>query len=279
MSNVALYLKAAAVPVRQTVLTGPEDASGYPNFLPATSVNLDLMTQGISTSTPLIVTSANGWNENGPVNDRAKITSNITWAGLTASVTNYLYLLINNGLATPLSTIVPPVYQFGVTPSITANTFTFNIQQMKGHYGNGSAAPQANIVFVGKAIAGVSSITSTIAYAYQGKYDSGWTNTLPAVATLTSKNHNIGTDYVDRQFIAQCITVNNGYDVGDNITVGDNGGNGTDVPQVPVTRLTVGITSAASGFSIYNKTTGAGVGLGGGHTGWKWKFTAKRNDW
>ena len=180
------------VPVRQTVISGPVDtsASGLPTFLPSTSASTTLTTQNISTgSNAVVATSANGFTSTGATNSVGIATSNFSWS-LPASTTSYLYVSISGGTFTAGSTTLQPIYQAGGTPSTTNGQFTFNTSQMIGYMGNGSSAPQANIVFVGEAVTGASSVTSTIAYSYQGKYDSGYFSV--ASSTNYTKTHNIG---------------------------------------------------------------------------------------
>jgi hypothetical protein len=194
MLTVSEQLIGGTVQKRQTVMSGP-NVSGVPNFLPSTSVSLSLTSQNITSTDPLIITSANGFFLDGAQkNSTGSSISNLTWSGLTASNTNYLYVTIAGGTLTPLETILPPIYQFGGTPSITSGQFTFNISEMRGYLGNGSTAPQSNVVFVGEAVCGGSTVTSTIAYAYNGFYDSGLVP-VPATSSRTAFNMNIGGNH------------------------------------------------------------------------------------
>lgn len=180
------------VPTRQTVLSGPVDANGFPTFLPATSANLNLTSQNISTGVnALVATAAGGANASGAINVVGQATSNLTWTGCTANQTNYLPVSIFGGVLTPLTPVIlAPIYQWGGTPAVTAGQYTYNIQQGIMYLGNGSAAVAVNHVIIGEAVAGASAITSTVAYAYCGNYDSGW---FPiAVNTDYVKSANIG---------------------------------------------------------------------------------------
>jgi hypothetical protein len=206
-----------SVQVRQTVSTGPVSTSGLPTLFPGTSSSLSLATQNVSSTVPLVANAAQGYNASGAVNYAFMATSNVTWSSLTASQTNYLYI---NALAgTTGATILQPIYQFGGTPAVTSGQFTFNISQMTGYLGNGTAAVATPIVFVGEAVAGASTITSTVAYAYNGMY----TSTLQTVpVTALSLNHNLGVNALG--FMAKwnliCLTTNLGYAVGDEIDYG-----------------------------------------------------------
>lgn len=179
------------IPVRQTVLGGPVDSSSYPSFLPATAGSLSLTSQNVAAGAPLVVAAANGFGSAGAVDRVGISTSNLTWSGLTANTTNYLYVdVAANGTLTPGSTTLSPVYQNGGTRSTTNGQATFNIAEMIMTVGNGSSAVQTYRVFVGEAVTNASTVTSTVAYAYQGLYDTGWF----AVSNSSNyaKNHNIG---------------------------------------------------------------------------------------
>lgn len=81
------YSLTTSTTVRQTVLSGSVDGSGYANFLSAgagLSVNLDANPKSI------VVTFAAGFNELGTVDFFAKYDQDITISGLSASTTNYL---------------------------------------------------------------------------------------------------------------------------------------------------------------------------------------------
>ena len=207
-----------SVQVRQTVSTGPVSTSGLPTLFPGTSSSLSLATQNVSSTVPLVANAAQGYNASGAVNYAFMATSNVTWSSLTASHTNYLYI---NALAgTTGATILQPIYQFGGTPAVTSGQFTFNISQMTGYLGNGTAAVATPIVFVGEAVAGASTITSTVAYAYNGLYISPLQdgNVISSGFTL-SLNHNLGMNqlgYSTRWTLVN-ITSNLGYTAGQEI--------------------------------------------------------------
>lgn len=254
---------------RQTVVFGP-DSSGLPNFLPATSGSLTLTTQNL-TVTPLVVSAANGANSTVlDANIFGSANTNFSWS-CTASITNYLYVTISGGVLTPGTTSLVPIYQLGGTPSTTNGQFTFNIAEMQGYLGNGSTAPQTNLVFVGEAVAGSSSITSTVQYAYRGYFDSGLTATLPGASANVSYNHNIGAVPKSRPFIyLQCTTANAGYAVGDTITDPSTATASLDLmPTILMNRLIGGFSTASgSAFAVTPKTGGANTNL----TAADWSF-------
>jgi hypothetical protein len=269
------------VSVRQTVAAGPVTTAGLPNFLPATSGSLSLTSLNINSTTPLAATAANNASPtSGAAQDVTGVsTSNLTWSGLTASTTNYLYITISSGALTTGSTTLAPIYQFGGTPSTTNGQFTFNIGEMRGYLGNGSSAPQTSAVFVGEAVTNSSAVTNTVAYAYNGQYDSGFTPTLPTTNAPISANHNIGVYPQLTGLIFECTTADNGYAVGDRI----NGSSLITANGIPnyythtlwSTNKAIGtVSSSLLAWGIANKTTGVLGPLT--LTSWKYKFVATR---
>lgn len=180
-----LAVAPSVYPVRQTVAFGPVTAGGLPDFLPATSASLALTSQNLATSA-LAVVAANGKDTR-----VGTAAANLTWASLSANATNFLYVdVAANGALTAGSTTVAPAYQNGGSFSNTAGAFVFDISQMKGHLGSGAANAQAWRVYVGEAITNGTTVTSTIAYAYQGRFSSGWAAF--AANTLYTYNHRLG---------------------------------------------------------------------------------------
>jgi uncharacterized membrane protein len=262
--------------VRQTVAAGPVTAAGLPNFLPATSVNLNLTSQNITGTAALVCTAANGWSQTtgAQANIIGISTSNLTWTGLTNTATNYLYVTISGAVLTTGFTTVVPVYQWGGTPAVTAGLFTFNISTMTGYLGNGSTAPQTNLVMVGEAVAAAGAITSTVAYAYNGTYDSGLTATLPT-GGATTVSHNIGVYPRLWDLILQNTTGEQGYSVGDQISVRqilNNGAAGGIAFRVTAKTAVFGVAAAWTTSSA----TGASAPVSLTVADWSYKVIASR---
>lgn len=186
----AIYANLPQLP--QSVSYGPFNVNGTPSFLPATSPNLDITTQNISSSFPLIVRAANGNINNGSRNRTGISTTNLTFTGLTASQRNYLYVDVDvNGALTAGFTTLAPSYQFAGARSIVNLQSTFNYGvEMSMTVGNGASAVQVYRVFIGEAITNATTVTSTIAYAYNGGYESSLTNI--ATSNTYTFNHNLG---------------------------------------------------------------------------------------
>lgn len=272
--------------VRQTVSGGPITSAGLPNFLPATtSGTLTVQTQNVSSSYPLAATAATGWSSatGAPLDSVGVATGNLTWpaliAGRAATTPNFLYLAIAAGVLTPASTVLAPIYQWAGTPSTAAGQFTFNISEMRGYLGNGSSAPPATLVFVGEAATDTTSVISTIAYAYNGKFESGFTPTLPGVATTVSASHGIGIIPCHSDFVIECTAADRGYSIGDQLTKQSIGiYDGVNVAPLAMfkTSRSIAVTSGASqAFHAVTKATGVLEGVLT-LSKWKFKFTAGR---
>lgn len=257
--------------VRQTVLSGPVDTNGFAAFGGSTGSTT------VTASGTLVATAANGYAMGGGVDYTGTIT-NPSWTGLSTNGTMYLYLdIAANGTCTTGSTTLAPTYRWGGADVTTNNQATFNIQEMQMKVGNGATAVQTFRVFVGQVTVAGAVVTAITWYALQGRYDSGYTSTLPGVGTAVSRNANLGVDLgVATKLELQCLTAEAGYGAGDvvtEITVGSTSGTGS--AQVTRTRNTVGFTSgSSSAFFLQNKTTGASVALTAAN--WAYKLTAYR---
>lgn len=207
----AAKIATGAVPVvigvRQTVQGGPINASGLPDFLPASSATLTLATQNISATYPLSVSASQG---HGYGAERiGSVTGNtLSWTLSASSGVNYLYVdIAANGTLTTGQTTTAPVYSY----TATSGTNTFNITTMTMFT---SGSTRGWRVFVGEATAGASSISAAIAYAYNGVF-SGYASAItPLVTTAMSVNHNLGINPKSFGFFTECITTDGSFSVG-----------------------------------------------------------------
>ncbi|GLS18732.1 hypothetical protein GCM10007874_17490 [Labrys miyagiensis] len=268
---------AGDVPVRQTVLSGPA-TNGLPTFLPATSVTLTLTTQNVGTgANSLVVTAANGFGAGGDVDVIGIATANLSWS-LAPSATNFLMTTVSAGALTASISTLPIIYQYGGALSTTNGQYTFDIVGKQMYLGNGSVANPISTVCVGEAVTSGSGVTSTIAYAYEGYYDSGYITPLPTTtATVVSKNSNLGVDGALVQLTAKNLTADLNYSVGDiNSSPMMQPTSGLVVPMpVSSTRNTVWFTTGGfAAWVIINKNTG--VNAGPAVASWGYRLTAKR---
>jgi len=289
--NTAIASVSVGPGVRQAVNNGPVLSSGLPSFLPASVLgSLNLTTQNLSTTAPLVVSAANGYTSGGRRVDAIGYADasggfpNLTWA-VTNNATNYLFLTINpaTNLMTAVPLTLPPIYQYGGAPSVTIGQFTYNISEQKGYLGNGGAAPQAYMVCVGECVASSGSITSTIAYCYNGIFEGQFVTPLPASLTNVPGNHNLGVRPKFADFILECIVADQGYSVGDQLRLHDT--SGTDITNtIPflhtlstnVNTINLAVANAAgTPFFVISKNPGVdAVQLTG--TRWKYQFIAER---
>jgi hypothetical protein len=241
-------LQQAPPTTRQTVTSGPTDANGLPLFLPSTAASLAITTQNVSASIPFVVTAAGGETDR-----NGRSITNLTWSALTASATCYLYVDISaDGTLVPGFTTLSPTYQWGGTYPVTSGQYTYNIQDAVGKAGTGSAANTVYRVFVGEAVTNASTVTSTVAYAYKGRYLSP-PGTLFAPGSNVSFAHNIGVQPVLRvDFLLKNVTAEHNYTAGMFTRLRDVSG----VAGVWADRNTW-TYCVNVGLLIYNRTTGA----------------------
>lgn len=262
---------------RHTVLAGPVDGTtGLPSFLNSTAVSLAITSLNISSSAPFVVTAAGG-GASGGANDVVGVsTANLTWTPLTANSTNYLYVTVAaNGTLTPGSTTVPPVYQQGGTPAITNGLITFNIGQMVAYLGNGSTAPQAYVVLVGEAVTNLTTVTSTVMYAYNGVYVSPLGTAIPTTSAIATLTHSLGVPPIgyDMALRLVCVTGNQSYTAGMEL--------GSGAASAAGSLAAVDRNNAA--FSTYSAVTIGVAPYGGGasanitNADWNMRLIAKRN--
>ena len=263
-----------AVPVRQTVLSGPVDSSGLPAFGGSTGGTT------VTVTGTLVATAANGFGSSGAV-DVVGSGTNPSWTGLSTNGTMYLYVDIAAGALTTGSGTLAPVDQFGGTYSTTSGQFTFNVQEMVGKVGNGSSAVQTNRVYVGEVTVAGGVVTAITWYALMGRYDSGWTSTLPVGATTTSRSHNLGTVPQVVDYVLECLSTDAGFAAGDRLArqdlLANDGAGGRCAFPIMRRRLTA-VMSSTTGVGSWhltvNPSTYAAVALT--PASWKYKITAQR---
>ena len=278
-ADVAWVSPPSRVGRRQTVLAGPVTSAGLPDFLPATATGLTLTAQNISSTTPFIVSASYGWDSAGPYERIGYRSSAPSWTSLTNTSTCYLYVdVAADGAITTGHTTTAPTYQEGGTYTVTSGANTFNIAEMTMKAGNGSAASQVWRVFVGEATTSGGNVTATVQYAYNARYESAFTATLPAASTAASRNHNIGVYPREIDMIIECTTTNLGYAVGDQLRYGSmhsDDGVANYVPSIYATNKVVSTIGSSNGpWKLLNKSTGGSAALT--LASWKYKLVADR---
>lgn len=169
-----------SVPVRQTVLNGPVDATGQSAFGGATGATT------VTAAGTLFMTAANG------MSNRIGSKANPSWPGLSANGTMYLYADVNvDGTITEGVGSSLPTYQWGGTPAVTTGLFTFNIQQMQGFIGNGTAAVAGYRVYIGEVTVAAGVVSAIVWYALMGRSFRSFAS--PVANTNYQSTHNIGS--------------------------------------------------------------------------------------
>lgn len=278
-------IAAYAAPVRQTVLSGPVDSNGLPNFGGSTGSTTVTMTG------TLVATAANGAASTGAVDLAGSIT-NASWTGLSTNGTMYLYLTVNaDGTCTTGSTTLRPNYQAAGTYSTTSGQSTFNVQEMTMKMGNGSSADQAYRVFVGEVTVSGGVVSTITWYALMGRYIGPWTATLPGTNTEVSASHNLGVGGstgatyvgagVTARFELRSDSTDAGYSAGDQIDGAlcqPSAGNYARVtPRLQ--RLTAYVRTGANiAFVVTNASNGALAYTGSGlsSANWSYRFVVER---
>jgi len=204
------------VPVRQTVLSAVIDSNGEPTFI---SIGTGLAVNIDASPTPVRIAFAAGFGASGAVNYVGTIDEDTSISSLTASSTNYLYAERNpsTGAITLGKVTVMPVYAYSA-PSHASNQYWYSIAEGIMYLSNGSDTwASQQVVFLGEAVTDGSSVTSVVNYALSGRYDSGFTNNLPANGATISFSHNIGVRDVDVTVILKCVSAEAGYLVDDQV--------------------------------------------------------------
>ncbi len=129
-------------------------------------------------------------------------------------------------------------------------------------------------VFVGEVTVAGGVTTAITWYALQGRYDSGFTATLPALNSVTSQNHRIGVPECDFVALCECTTIDIGFSVGANIVIptGQQTGN-FFANTLETTRLTAALVISANYYLVDRGTFAAAVLT---RTSWKYKFVVRR---
>lgn len=261
---------------RQTVLSGPVDSNGLPNFGGSTGSTT------VTMSGTLIASAANGADSNGPV-DRIGSITNASWTGLSTNGTMYLYLdIAANGTCTTGSVTLAPTYRFGGADVVTNNQHTFNIQEMTMKVGNGTTASQTYRVFVGEVTVAGGVVTAIIWYALHGRYISSWTATLPGTGAAITVNHNLGTKFILGRIAVEieCTTIDGTFAVGDiqvepTTDMSVNYASGP-VPRYITTPNAIVWTTGNYGAFYANSKTAGGARVALTAASWKYRTVVQR---
>jgi hypothetical protein len=161
-----------------------------------------------ATTIYMYIAFAGGFGSSGSVDYTGSISADTTIT-LGASNTYYIYAdrNVSTGAITLNSTLLAPNYGYGITKSVTNLQHTYEINEGVMYVGNGATATAVQRVFIGEAVTGASTVTSTTTYALMGKYTSAFA-AMPANGSSTNFNHNIGYAGPEMKYkaVAKCVS-------------------------------------------------------------------------
>lgn len=164
--------------VRQTVLSGPVNASGVASSIIA-GTGLQAIASGISSSFPLILSYGNGFQSAGQNDVVVSTESNQVFGGLTDNDVNYLYLDYDAGTQTltPGSSVIAPEYSYVKPSSPSTGQYWYPLDhRSSGEVWDGSAWQATLRVYIGEATTSGGSVTAVRSYGYQSFGADGDTN-------------------------------------------------------------------------------------------------------
>lgn len=184
------------VPVRQTVLSCSVASTGLPNYLSYSGQVISF--QNTSTTTPVVLAFAAGYDSSGGVDYVGTIDSNVNaaWTVSTSNGTYYLYVerdATTGALSYGVSTVnLAPSYSNGSSGSTTSGQHTYLISQGKMYVGNGSTATAVQRVFVGECVVSGGVLQTPTIYMPQGRFQSSADQTVTFNATPVTETHQLG---------------------------------------------------------------------------------------
>lgn len=243
---------------RQVILRGPYDGmTSNSAFLPATSAGLSISAINIA-SNPLVINAAGGNSANDT--DRIASVTSATWSGLTANATNYLFISpALDGTWTTFSSTIAPLVTDG-SPPVVSGQRTFSLKDLITWVGNGTSVTPETTLCVGHAVTNGTGVTSTVCYAYNGRYTSGW-QAIPSSGVRSFYNSAIGVtgEFQTIKIDFKCTSTDQGWSVGDIIE-----GMSINTTNGYMANLSIYKTQSNISFILYsnvllvqNKTTGA----------------------
>lgn len=153
------------------------------------------------------------------------------------------------------------------------NQYWFDLSQYKMFQYVSGEWTEKQVVFLGEAVTGASTVSSVVNYALRGRYYG--TSTSYPTTTPVSTSHNLGVTPWKHSVSLKCVTTDAGYAVGDIVPLqflGDS--TGYMAAGSMVDRSTIRAVAKGAAQYIVNKTTGSWTAM----TPAKWTlvFTAER---
>ena len=275
----AANLLNCKVPVRQTALAGAVDANGAANFM---AIGSGLAVSLAATAVPVVVAFAAGFGSTGELDFVGRATADLAtaWSALTPSTTLYLYVdrNVGTGALTYGFTALAPTYGYGTAKSIVAGQHTYRIDEGVMYVGNGATATAVQRVFLGECLTGAATVTSVITYALMGRFESAWVTPLPAVASNTPIQHNIGDVAYTPRLVLKNLTTEINWPVGA-IADGPMAANASFTAPLAFRRQTniANFINSSAQMSIMNYTTGVISGTTLTVANWAYKVYCQRS--
>lgn len=206
------------LPKSQTVISGSKSTdTGYANYLIKGSSSGDIVVNA-STTDPIIIAFADGYDEYGEVNYISKVvTASTGWSGLGSTGDYYLYAQwdkASSSFSYGYSTTVP---EYGYVRS-TSNPHYYEIPSRKMYKYASTVWTEKCRVFMGEFnnSTGGTSTSNIVTYALNGEYKY-FASPSPASNTVISCNHNIGNkNLIVDSYVMNLIPEGN-YSAGDKI--------------------------------------------------------------
>lgn len=233
VSPVTVSSARATVPVRQTVLAGPVDATtAHPVLLTITGASL-VVTLKATSSSPLVLAFAAGYDTSGAVDYITRLTADVAsaWTVPAAAGTYYLYAdrNVSTGAITYGYTTVGLIPRYaedspGSAAVIVNNQHTFLINEMQMYLGNGATAAVVQRVFIGHVVTNGTIATSVVSYMFQGRYWSPADTAFTLTDASTSETHKLGAKPREVRAVMVCQSAVMDYAVGDEVDLPLSGG-------------------------------------------------------
>ena len=207
---------ASKADVRQTVNTGPVDASGRADFL-VSGAGLTCAMTGVD-SDSLIFSFGDGFNSAGKKDYIVVQSSNLSWASLSDNSTNYLYVEYNatTEVLSTGNTTIAPVYAYAKPAAGSAGRYWYPLDhRSRGESEDGATWTPTLRIYIGECVTAAGAVTSVTSYAYQGKYVG--TGVALVDSSAVNINVNIGAPYIIRPDMLLVSTNTGNYVSGDRI--------------------------------------------------------------
>jgi hypothetical protein len=266
-----------SIKTRQTVLTGPVDVNGLPDFLE--SSGLTVSTKPSIVSSPLVLTFGAGFDELGNIDYVAKVTSELEWVlpNNTPNMHLYVELDISTGVLTTGYSVNPPVYDIVSTTNNGWYWYPVDHRSLGGVYTTGVGIEPVARLYVGYAVTGVSSVTTLKCFAYQGKIKINGSATPTRFQTI---DHYLGAHHILPK-VEVFATISTGHVINISNTgfFGDSASNtgyhvsGSQISAVTgqlemmVGKCTIDAINGSGELFYYSPTTGDGSGTYKGSNG------------